>query len=325
MNLRNSLHRYPSRARRLPRYSVWAGLLLAVPAVVGIGPVSPQAQAASCVAASATVLVPAETPVLDWSENLGYDGAGNLWVSRSWESEVLRYDSSGRVTARVSIAFPAAIRLGPDGLMYVNSGDLAANLKSGLHGGAIVRFDPAAASPVPEVFATGLSLPNGAAFDADGNLYVADSASGVLRIGRDGTVDTEWSARAPKNLDVLAGVDGTMINGLTVAGDALYVTVTASPTGRVLRIPIDDPQHATVALDLLTSAGTISPDDLIVGNDGDLYIATSTGALVRADPSGNACTIAVTHPLTSLAVVPGTNHELVAGTMTGEVLRIDLP
>lgn len=325
MDLRNSLHRYPSRARRLSCYSVWAGLLLAVPAVVGIGPVSPQAQAASCAAASATVLVAAETPVLDWSENLGYDGAGNLWVSRSWQSEVLRYDNSGRVTARVSIAFPAAIRLGPDGLMYVNSGDLAANLKSGLHGGAIVRFDPAAVSPMPEVFATGLSLPNGAAFDADGNLYVADSASGVLRIGRDGTVDTEWSARAPKNLDVLAGVDGTMINGLTVAGDALYVTVTASPTGRVLRIPIDDPQHTTVALDLLTSAGTISPDDLIVGNDGDLYIATSTGALVRSDPSGNACTIAVTHPLTSLAVVPGTDHELVAGTMTGEVLRIDLP
>ncbi|MFE3193063.1 hypothetical protein ACFXHA_28900 [Nocardia sp. NPDC059240] len=286
----------------------------------------PQAHAATCAAATTTVLVPTEVPVLGWSENLGYDGAGNLWVSRSWRNELQRYDSSGQLTGSISITNPSAVRLGPDGLMYVASGDLPANLRSGMRGGAVLRFDPAAESPVPEVFTTGLALPNGAAFDASGNLYVADSLSGVLRIGRDGVVDAAWSALAPKNLDVLAGVDGAMINGLAVAGDSLYVTVTASVTGRVLRVPIDAPQHASVGLDLLTSAGAVSPDDLTVGPDGDLYIATSTGALIRSDLAGReVCVMAVGSPVTSLAAVPGTDHELVAGTMTGDVLRIELP
>ncbi|MEV0245308.1 hypothetical protein AB0H76_01830 [Nocardia sp. NPDC050712] len=269
---------------------------------------------AACASARVATALPAQTPLLDWSENVGYDGRGNLWVARIYRNEVQRYDNTGKLTATVPVAFPGAIRLGPDGLLYVVYGDAPS---SAVIPGGVVRFDPDAADPRPEVFAAGFAMPNGAAFDAAGNLYVAVTGSGVVKVGRDGVVDQEWTARAA----------GLGANGIAVRGDTAYLTTNASPLGRVLSFPIDAPERRTVLADLSTGAGIPDfADDLHVDADGVLYVATLSGQLVRIDPaSGEVCSVLNTEPMTAVVPVPGRTDELLAGTERGGILRIRLP
>ena len=269
-----------------------------------------------CGHASARLAVQTTFPGVGWLENLAFDRTGNLWVTHSYRNVVERYDPSGKLTATLNFTFPAAIRLGPDGLMYVNHAQAPSG---GLDIGAVSRFDPTAAQPTPTVFARGLGLPNGAIFDKAGNLYVADTARGVTRIRPDGTIDEAWTSQAPKDIGS---------NGIAVQGNDLYLTLLTSPTARVLRIPIANPSQATVSADLVSTPPfpPLFPDDLAAGPDGYLYVATGSGQLVRLDPVTHAtCTVLSDQPMTSIAFAPGSNHELYAGTESGQLLRITLP
>ncbi|ONM49378.1 hypothetical protein B0T44_22440 [Nocardia donostiensis] len=281
-----------------------------------LGPAPATAAPTPCPPAMVSTAVATTVPLLDWSENLGFDAAGNLWVSRVFRNVVERYDTAGNLTASVPVTAPGAVRLGPDGLLYVNFGNITTSTL--LRTGGVVRFDPDAENPVPEVFVDRIGMANGAAFDADGYLYVTDTGGGIMRIRPDGTVDTEWTSAAPQD----AG-----LNGIAVHDDALYVTLLTSPTGRVLRVPIADPAQSTVVADL--SPGPLMPpalpDDLVLGPAGQLYVATATGRLVRIDPeTGSTCTIASTQPITALAVSAGQNPAVFAGTESGDVQRIQL-
>ncbi|WP_245672168.1 SMP-30/gluconolactonase/LRE family protein [Nocardia anaemiae] len=266
---------------------------------------------AACASAKATAAVPAGLPVLDWSENIGYDAQGNLWVSRLYRNEVQRYDSAGRLTARVPIEFPGAIRLGPDGLLYVVFGDSPTSV---VRPGGVMRFDPD--DPRPAVFASGFTMPNGAAFDARGNLYVASSV-GVVRIRPDGGVDADWTARA----------NYTGANGIVVRDNSIYVSMNGNPLGRIVRFPIDDPARVVVIADLTLAPGIPDfVDDFVIDDAGVLYATTLTGQLVRVDPAANtACAVLTGEPMTSVVAVPGRSDELLAGTESGTILRIRLP
>ncbi|MFC9893964.1 SMP-30/gluconolactonase/LRE family protein [Nocardia sp. NPDC127579] len=281
-------------------------------AVAGMAPASAEPVAA-CAAARVTTALPAATPMLDWSENVGYDRRGNLWVSRLYRNEVQRYDNTGKLTATVPVAFPGAVRLGPDGLLYVVYGDAPS---SAIIPGGVVRFDPDAVHPHPEVFAAGFTMPNGAAFDDAGNLYVAATGSGVIRIGRDGAVDRGWTDRAV----------GAGANGIAVRGDTAYLTTNANPLGRVLSFPIEAPESRTVLADLSTGSGVPDfADDLHVDAEGVVYVTTLSGSLVRIDTrSGGACSVLSTEPLTAVVPVLGRSDELLASTERGSVLRIRL-
>ncbi|WP_186818934.1 SMP-30/gluconolactonase/LRE family protein, partial [Nocardia ninae] len=268
----------------------------------------------SCAPAQAATAVPAGIPVLDWSENVGYDAQGNLWVSRIYRNEVQRYDRSGALTATVPVEFPGAVRSGPDGLLYVVYGD---SPTSAIRPGGVVRFDPAAADPKPEVFVSGLTMPNGATFDAAGHLYVA-TMSGVIRVRADGSVDTAWTEKAAE-----AGA-----NGIVMQGNSLYVTVNGSTLGQLVRIAIDDPNAQTVVANLASPLPGVPDfaDDLHIDADGILYVTTLSGRLVRVDPAtGAACAVLTGQPLTSVVATPGQPNQLLAGTESGAVLRIQLP
>ncbi|TQM30820.1 SMP-30/gluconolactonase/LRE family protein [Nocardia bhagyanarayanae] len=265
----------------------------------------------ACAPATSATALPAAVPVLDWAENLGYDRQGNLWVSRLYRNEVQRYDDAGRLTATVPVEFPGAVRLGPDGLMYVVYGDAPTSV---VRPGGVVRFDPAAAEPRPEIFASGFTMPNGAAFDTDGSLYVA-SATGVIRVGRDGVVDAGWTERAKLNANGIAVHDGTV-----------YLTSNGGPLGRVLRFPVTEPDRRTVLTDLTSALPGVPDfaDDLLVDEAGAVYVTTLSGQLVRIDPSGQSCRVLSAEPMTSVVAVPGRPGELLAGTERGAVLRIQL-
>lgn len=278
---------------------------------------------ATCGPATVTTAMPLRTPLLDWSENLGYDAQGDLWVSRILRDKVERFDPRGNVLGSVAVHSPGAVRLGPDGLMYVVSGDSPLNLLPGPATGTVLRFDPAADNPVAQVFATGLGMPNGLGLDAAGNVYVADSRLGLRRFHPDGALDADWTARAPQNLDLAGGVDGMEFNGLAVVGDSIYTTLSSSVTGRVLRVPIDAPHSFEVTADM-SSAGTLMPDDLVAAG-GALYVTTTLGRVVRVDPvSHGVCTVYSGEPVTAVAVDPAAPSDLLAGTESGDVLRLRL-
>ncbi|MTE15161.1 NHL repeat-containing protein [Nocardia aurantiaca] len=277
---------------------------------------------ASCSPVNLATVLPTRAPLADWSENLGFDAAGNGWVARNLRNVVERYNRDGRVVASVPVSSPGAIRLGPDGLLYVTFGNSPV---AGLaRQGGVLRFDPAAAAPQPEIFVSGLGQANGAAFDSAGNLYVADTLSNTVeRIRPDGTVDAGWTQRARNAL----AANGSGADGIVAAGDVLYVTLLESPTARIVALPIDDPARASVAVDLSPAplSGPLLPDDLAIGPGGLLYVATGSGQLVRADPADHtSCTLLSGQPLTSVAVNPSDDHTLILGTEGGDVLKAHL-
>lgn len=290
---------------------VVVGAAVATTTSIGAMVVASAEPVAACGQASQDVAIRSTVPLLDWSENFGIDSEGQLWVSRVMRGEVQRYDHAGRLTATVAVPTPGAVRLGPDGLLYVVTGN------SPLAGsGGIVRFDPTAADPVPEPFATGFPHPNGAAFDDEGNLYVA-TGNGVHRLRPDGSEDMDWWS--------LVGVEGP--NGIVVDGDSVYVTANfVAETGqvaRVLRLSRTNPADVTTLADL-TSFGTLPDfvDDLVV-RDGALYVTTLAGHLVRVDPTtGATCTVLATQPLTAVVADPADPTALLAGSEEGTVLRI---
>lgn len=305
------------RTLRRPGSLLCPALLVALACTAPIAsaaPIGATQPVAACAPALAATAVPAGVPMLDWSENVGYDAQGNLWVSRTYRNEVQRYDRSGALTATVPVEFPGAVRGGPDGLLYVVYGD---SPTSAIRPGGVVRFDPAAVNPKPEVFVSGFTFPNGAAFDETGDLYVA-STVGVIRVRRDGSIDTGWTAKAAK----------FGANGIVAQGRSLYVTANGGPLGQILRISIDDPGSQTVVANLASALPGVPDfaDDLLVDADGILYAATLSGQLVRVDPAtGVACAVLSGEPLTSVVATPGQPDELLAGTEGGAVLRVQLP
>lgn len=300
--------------------SLVAAAMFAAPALTVLGAPAAGAEPATasdvtCATGKSETAIAAGTPMLDWAENLAYDAQGNLWVTRLYGNSVQRYDKSGARTASVPVESPGAVRLGPDGLMYVVSGDSPSSF---LRPGSVLRFDPAAPDRKPELFATGFAMPNGAAFDARGNLYVAATGAGVTRIRRDGAIDTAWSERA-KYLGV---------NGIAIRGNWIYLTANAGPLGQVLRLPIEDPGSPAVLAELTSRIPGIPDfaDDLVLDESGTLTVSTLSGQLVRVDPERKTtCTILTGTPMTSVALVPGRSDQLVAGTEEGVVLRVTLP
>ncbi len=280
----------------------------------------PSAAASVCDGARVTRLAAPSTPGMDWAENIGYDPDGRLWVSRITRSVVQQVDSQGRVVSSVAVPFPGAVRSGPGGQMYVTSftGDVTTLTGSG----AIYRFNPRSPRPIAGVFARGLGLPNGLAFDADGAGYVGDSWRGVIRLRRNGTIDRAWSSRAPHNLAPTSTVNGTSINGVAVVGRNLYVTMTTSLTGRVLRVPLDAPARTAPAADLTAPLPGVLDDLTPVGGN-RLAVASGAGQLFFVDTlTGRSCAVQAGQPLTSVAADPHDPRSVTVGTESGYLLRI---
>ncbi|MCK1798626.1 hypothetical protein MTQ01_21875 [Streptomyces sp. XM4193] len=217
-------------------------------------------------------------PVLDWRENLDFDRRGLMWVSHTTRGVVEGHTPDGTVRKSVKIASPGGIRVGPDGLMYVNSGLLAPGSDR------VVRFDPSDGAPRAETFADGLTDVNGLAVDAEGNLYVGRHFStNILKVRADGTVDEQWTKAAD--------VFGT--NGVEIVGDQLYASVIIDLRASVVRVPLDEPSAHEKVAELGPGPLDLKVLDDLVGFDGDLVVtAFLSGELIRLDPAtGESCTL----------------------------------
>ncbi|MFI1970484.1 hypothetical protein [Streptomyces cinnamoneus] len=255
-------------------------------------------------------------PLLDWRENLEFDGRGTLWVSHVTKHRVEGYAPDGTLRASFTVPGPGGIRRGPDGMMYVNFGVNPLTP----HGG-IMRFDPAAAQPEPEKVVDGISGVNGLAIDADGNFYVSrELATGVLKFRPDGTRDEKWTKAAD--------VFGT--NGLEIVGDQLYASVITDFSSPVVRIPLNDPAAHTTVTNLSPNPLEAKVLDDLTSFGGDLVVASfRNGELIRVDPAtGRSCTVVSgLRTPTSVRVARGfgTNeprHDLFVSEASGRVVKV---
>ncbi|MFD0381972.1 hypothetical protein ACFQ2B_04740 [Streptomyces stramineus] len=98
-------------------------------------------------------------PLLDWRENLEFDGRGTLWVAHIAKHRVEGYAPDGTLRTSFPVNGPGGLRRGPDGMMYVNFG--VNPLSSWASGGGVMRFDPAAAHPRPEKVVEGCPASTG--------------------------------------------------------------------------------------------------------------------------------------------------------------------
>jgi sugar lactone lactonase YvrE len=274
-------------------------------------------------------------PLLDWREELAFDGHGGMWVSRLERNVIERYNPRGAVIKSVAVPGPGGVVLGRDGLLYVNSLPNSGGVAQ------VVRFDPLAAHPVPTTYVTNLPGVNGSAFDGKGNLYISTegSAPSVLKIRPNGTRDLSWERAA----------SFAFANGLAVAGPNLYAAVTEDQRSPIERIPLDDPAAHKVIAEESLGVASLEPklylppdltkplllqalDDLAVGPDRKLYVVGFLGGqLLRVDPvSGKACAV-VTGLATPTAVqFPFgfgrfiASRDLFVTEASGDVLRVHL-
>ncbi|GAA1695154.1 SMP-30/gluconolactonase/LRE family protein [Fodinicola feengrottensis] len=250
----------------------WA-LVAAV--AVGVGVMTGAAQPVSAATTACDTKATVSTFHADagtWYENLEFDGQGGVWIANLTGNRVERYSATGTLLSTVDVRAPGALRKGPDGLIYVNSGDDQSGHAE------IVRFDPAHLDRPPTTYATGLMNANGSGFDRAGNLYVADSNGSVVRIRPGGAIDDKWTTPIPS------------ADGVAIAGGWLFTTSVLDPDSAVTRIPLSHPTDHQVVTKL--SAGTSkNPDDLTMGRDGQLLVAAwGSGELYRVNPwTGRTC------------------------------------
>ncbi len=137
-----------------------------------------------------------------------------------------------------------AFDFGPDGFLYAPS----------WFTGEIVRIDVDAATPVPEVVASGFTQPSSAKFDAAGELYMSDFATGEVW-----KLDLEGGEH-----ELIVDIEGTIDNIAFDSDDRLFIA--AGADNQIIRY--DDGR-----IDVLGEFGIGQPGGVAVSADGTVWVA----------------------------------------------------
>jgi virginiamycin B lyase len=280
----------------------------------------------------------------DTLENLLIDGS-SLWVSDETSGAIRRFGPDGgeadAAHELAGVSSPGGLAVGPDGLIYANTGDSfqGALLRTG--DASVIRFSRDAPAATKHVYASGFNMANGLTFAPNGDAYISnDVDAGLIRIPR--AHPTAWS-----RLNDLWGTNGLVA---TRDGKTMYATITFDQRSPIERISLPSGVHSTawqltVGVVSLQPAVYANPDlsrplvglkglDDMTTDGRYLYpVANGLGELLRVDPrSGAACLIASGFPTSSSVriapeVGPFADHD--RGTIdfyvtrfTGQIMRI---
>jgi DNA-binding beta-propeller fold protein YncE len=209
---------------------------------------------------------PATRARLDEIAGLAFDRSGNLYVADVHYGVVRRIDRRGIITTVARAQGAAGVAVDPSGRYLAVAGI----------GEGVVRYDLAGGGreSLVAVGEHGLTGPHGLAYDAAGNLWIADPGSSVLRVDPAGTVTPIPTARGTKVVPLAAGAI------LVLNGD--------NTGGRIQRVSAD----GTVT----TVAGTGR-----IGRHVDGIAATRVSFLpTDAEPQGAAILVGVVKPVPSI-------------------------
>ena len=238
---------------------------------------------------------------------LADDGA--MYIADSGNNRVRRVDAGGVITTfagtseqgeagdggmatSAQLDGPVSIEIGPQGDVYIS--DTSNNrIRRVDSEGTITTFagtgepwpweNPDSIGDGGPATSARLRGPVGLAFDAAGNLYIADSGHHRIR-----KVDTRGmiSTIAGTGNRSFSGDDGPAADaqlgtpsGLAIDGEGNIYFTDAYGIGRIRKI---DTQGV-----ITTVAEVLSPGDVAVGKDGSLYVTEFyVGRILRLDPSG---------------------------------------
>jgi gluconolactonase len=211
---------------------------------------------------------------LDHPEGVAWDPAGR-WIAGGEAGQVYAVDPEGTVTEVGTTS----------GFLYGVTLDADANVYACDFGNASVQRvapDGAVTTWSAGTEARPMRVPNYAAFDDAGTLYVTDSGGwadddGLLyRITPEGRTEV-WSEETP------AFPNGCCV---TAEGDALLVI--ESHARRVVRVPIGDDGSAEAPEPVVELAGS-QPDGIALAADGTMLIGCyRPDRIWRVDPDGRA-------------------------------------
>jgi sugar lactone lactonase YvrE len=238
----------------------------------------------------------AATAVTTGVETLGaaFDANGNLWLTNFGSTSIVEYSASqlastGTPTPAVTLAASAGSLSEPSGLAFDANGNLwVANLT----GNTVVEFTAsqlaASGSPTPAVTisaASGsLADPVGIAFDASGDLWVANTNGNTIV---EYTPSQLSASGAPAPAVTLSATASSIVGPLTIAFDAsgkLWVangdnaqnTVVAFSTSQLAASGSPAP-----VVTLSANAGSLAnPAGLAFDASGDLWVSNATGASI---------------------------------------------
>jgi sugar lactone lactonase YvrE len=180
--------------------------------------------------------------------------------------------------------------------------------------GAVYRVDPAGEFTV---YAEGMGVATGAAFDRDGNLFVGDRSGTIFKINPERKIYVHATLEPSVSAYHLA----------MSAGGTLFVTApTLSPHEPIWAIEPNGDTHAWFR-------GLGRPQGLAVGSDGNVYVAATVQGrrgIVRVTEKGEASLALAGNNIVGIAFSPlgtaivATTGITAKGTYAGSIYDVDL-
>lgn len=257
-------------------------------------------------AAGLTTVASFNAALGEFPEGLAIDADGNLYVGMAPTGEIKRVTPAGQVSTFARLPSPGEGFL--VGLAFDSAGNLYAALASfdaATHG--VWLITPDGATQLRVVVLPPDGLPNAIVFDGDDNMFVSDSARGVIwRVGADGDPQV-WSDHESLrgNIPPITAVGLPIgVNGIAFdpTGASLYAVNTEF--GQLVRFPVNADGSAGTPQDVSSDPLLLGSDGLAVSADGTVYVAAGVqfveGAgqrLLSVSPAGDVTLLASGEPL----------------------------
>ena len=208
------------------------------------------------------------------TEDLAFDGQGNVYVSLTRKGQIRKITAEGKVSDVASgLASPAGLALAPDGALYVCEYGSAAT-----GGGKLTRVSLAGAKTTVATAAGSKPFrnPNHLAINRQGVVYMSDSSGFVARV---------QGSKATLLFDARKQTAAASPNGVALSADqrTLYVNDLLAPKS-VWKVSLDQQGNLTAVAPLDLEQPLTLADGIALDCRGRLYISHGLTKLSMADP-----------------------------------------